>query len=142
MIYLAGAIASNVGGKKLIQFGESILAKVPLVRPLYTGIKQIMESFSTPSKMGSMQPVLIEFPRKGIWTIGFITNESTTRSGETQLNIFIPTSPNPTSGFLQIVKESEVIRTNIPVDKALGMIISAGKVSPEEIGDRLSERIE
>lgn len=142
MIYLAGAIASNVGGKKLIQFGESILAKVPLVRPLYTGIKQIMESFSTPSKMGLMQPVLIEFPRKGIWTIGFITNESTTRSGETQLNIFIPTSPNPTSGFLQIVKESEVIRTNIPVDKALGMIISAGKVSPEEIGDRLSERIE
>ena len=140
LIYLIGAIASNVVGKSLIRWGEFLLAKVPLVRPVYNGIKQILESFSTPGKTGFMEAVLIEFPRKDIWTIGFITNEIPTQSGEAQLNIFIPTAPNPMSGFLQIVKEPEVIRTNIPVDKALRMIISAGKVSPTEITDRLSER--
>ena len=142
LIYLAGAIAGNVGGKKLIGYGESLLARLPLVRPLYAGIKQIMESFSTSSKTSFMQAVLIEFPRKGIWTLGFITKESSTQSGENQLNIFIPTAPNPTSGFLQIVKEDEVIRTSIPVDEALRMIISAGRVSPPGIGDRISERVQ
>jgi len=141
LIYLIGVIASNVVGRRLIRYGEFLLAKVPLVRPLYTGIKQILESFSRPGKTGFTQAVLIEFPRKGIWTIGFITNETLTQSGETQLNIFVPTSPNPMSGFLQIVSEDEVIRTDIPVDEALKMIIPAGKVSPQEVSDRLSARI-
>ena len=141
LIYLIGVIASNVGGKRLITYGEALLSKVPVVRPLYTTIKQILEGFSTPSKTGFMQAVLVEFPRKGIWTIGFITKESPAKSGETQLSIFIPTSPNPTGGFLQIVGEDEVIRTDMPVDEALKMIISAGRVSPEEISDKLSGRI-
>ena len=112
-----------------------------MVRSLYTGIKQILESFSAPGKTSLMQAVLVEFPRKGMWTIGFITNESPTQSGETQLNIFIPTSPNPTSGFLQIAMEDEVIRTDIPVNEALRMVISAGKLSPQGISDKLLGRI-
>ena len=140
LIYLIGAVVSNVLGRRLFHFGESLLAKVPVVRPLYASIKQILESFSVTGKSGLGQTVLIEFPRKDIWTVGFITNEVLLQSGEIRLNIFIPTSPNPASGFLQIVKEDEVIRTDIPVDQALRMIISAGKVSPEEITSRLSER--
>lgn len=73
-------------------------------------------------------------------TIGFITNESTDSSGRKLLNIFIPTSPNPTSGFLQIAREEEVIRTDIPVDDALKMVVSAGKVSPQEIDDKLADK--
>ena len=138
LIFLVGIIASNVVGKRVISYGESLLSKVPLVRPLYAGTKQLLESFSIPQKGGFIQTVLVEFPRKDIWTIGFITNESVTQSGETQLNIFIPTAPNPTSGFLQIVKEEEVIRTDIPIDGALKMIVSAGKVSPQEVSDKLS----
>ncbi len=137
LIYLAGVIASNVVGKSLIRYGESVLSKVPVVRPLYASIKQILESFSRPSKSGLLQVVLIEFPRKGMWTLGFITNEMLTQSGETQLNIFIPTAPNPTGGFLQIVKEEEVIRTDIPVNEALRMVISAGMVSPQEVSNKL-----
>ena len=140
LIYLVGIIASNVGGKKLIKYGESLLAKIPVFRPLYSSIKQILESFSSPGKTGLVQTVLVEFPRKGMWTIGFITNESPTQSGKIQLNIFIPTSPNPTSGFLQIASEEEVVRTDIPVDEALKMVVSAGKISPEEIYNKLSER--
>ena len=140
LIYLIGVIASNIVGKTLIRYGESLVARVPLVRPLYSGIKDVLESFSAPSKGGFLQTVLVEFPRKGIWSIGFITKESTTPSGETQLNILVPTTPNPTTGFLQIAKEDEVIRTNIPVNEAFKIIVSAGKISPQEITDRLSER--
>jgi uncharacterized membrane protein len=141
LIYLAGVIASNVAGKALIQYGESLMAKVPLVRQLYSGIKQILESFSAPGKTGLMQVVLVEFPRKGMRAIGFITNESFDESGNKLINIFIPTSPNPTSGFLQIVREEEIIRTSIPVSEAIQIVVSAGKVSPGEINEKLAESL-
>ena len=138
LIYLVGVIVSNVVGRKLLRYGESLLRRVPVVRQLYTGIKQILESFSAPGKTGFMQVVLAEFPRKGMKTIGFITNESTDKSGKKLLNIFIPTAPNPTSGFLQIAREGEIIRTDISVDDALKMIVSAGRMLPEEVSSKLS----
>ena len=138
LIYLIGVIVSNFVGKRLVRYGESLLARVPLAWQLYNGIKQIMESFSTPGKTGFMQVVLVEFPRKGMRTIGFITNESYDKSGERLLNVFIPTAPNPTSGFLQIAREDEIIRTDISVEEALRMVVSAGRVSIKEVGDKLS----
>ncbi|MFC2025297.1 DUF502 domain-containing protein [Chloroflexota bacterium] len=141
LIYLVGVIASNVVGKRLIHYGEFLLARVPVVRPIYTGIKQILESFSVPQKGGFLEVVLIEFPRKEIWTVGFVTNESSDQKGQTQLSIFIPTAPNPMSGFLQITREDEVIRTSISVENALRMIVSAGRVAPREVSERLSGRM-
>lgn len=140
LIYLVGVIVSNVLGRRLLHYGESLVTRIPMVRQLYTGIKQILESFSTPSKTGFMQVVLVEFPRKGMRTLGFVTNESTDKSGKKLLNIFIPTAPNPTSGFLQIARESEVIRTDISVDDALKMVISAGRVSVKEIAEQFPEK--
>jgi len=140
LIYLAGVIASNIVGTRLIHYGESLLAKVPVVRQLYAGIKQILEGFSKPGKTGFMQVVLVEFPKEGMRAIGFITNESYDKSGERLLNVFIPTSPNPTSGFLEIVTEDKIIRTNISVDDALKMVVSAGRVSLQEVSDKLSPR--
>ncbi len=137
LIYLVGVIVRNVIGKKLIRYGESLLARVPVFRELYTGIRQILESFSAPDKTGFMQVVLVEFPRKGIRAIGFITNEFTEKSGEKLLNILIPTAPNPTTGFLQIMREEEVIRTKISVDDALKMIVSAGRITPGEAKAKL-----
>ena len=140
LIYLIGLAASNFLGKGLIQYGESLLSRVPVVWQLYSSIKQILESFRDARSSGFMRVVLVEFPRKGMRTIGFITNESTDSSGRKLLNIFIPTAPNPTSGFLQIAREEEVIRTDIPVDDALKMVVSAGKVSPQEIDDKLADK--
>ena len=142
LIYLVGIIASNVVGRRLIHFGESLVSRVPLVRPLYSSIKQIMESFSTSPQAGFMRVVLVEFPRKSMWTLAFVTSESKTQSGKVQLNIFIPGSPNPTSGFMQIVVEDEVISTNISVEQALRMVVSGGRVSPEGLADKLSGRTE
>jgi len=137
LIYLAGVVATNVLGKRLIRYIESLLARVPLFRYVYTGIKQILESFSTASEAGFLQVVLVEFPKKGMRVIGFVTSESCDRSGEKLLSVFIPTSPNPTSGYLEMVRENDIIRTNISIDDALKMVLSAGKVSLEEITDKL-----
>ena len=138
LIYLAGVIASNIIGRRVIHYGESLLARIPVVRQLYAGVKQILEAFSRPGKTGFMQVVLVEFPKEGMRAIGFITNEAYGKSGERLLNVFIPTSPNPTSGFLEIVTEDKIIRTNISVDAALKMVVSAGRVSLQEVSDKLS----
>jgi uncharacterized membrane protein len=137
VIYLTGVIATSVVGKRFIGYIESLLARVPLFRYLYTSIKQIMESFTTSGQSRFLQVVLVEFPKKGMRAIGFVTRESRTESGEKLLSVFIPTSPNPTSGYLEIVKEGDVIRTNISVDDALKVVLSAGKVSLKEITYRL-----
>ncbi|MFC2059742.1 DUF502 domain-containing protein [Chloroflexota bacterium] len=141
LIYLVGVIASNVVGKRLIRYGESTLPWMPIVRQLYTGIKQILESFTTSGETGLMQPVLIEFPKKGMRALGFVTSELCDEPGKKLLTVFIPTSPNPTSGFLEIVGEDKIIRTNITVENAFKMIVSAGRVSPKEVADKLSGHI-
>jgi len=138
LIFLIGVIASNVGGRKLVHYGESLLARVPLVRQLHTGIKQILVSFATPSEGGFLRVVLVEFPKKGMRAIGFVTNESYDKSGEKLLTVFIPTSPNPTSGYLEIVRETDIVQTDISIDDALKMVLSAGKVSLKEINDKLT----
>ncbi len=138
VIYVAGVIVSYFGGHSLIRFAESLLARVPVVKQVYSGIKQILEGFASPRETGFMQVVLVEFPRKGIRTLGFITNEEYDSSGQKLLNVFIPTAPNPTSGFLQIMREEDVLRTDIPVDDALKMIVSAGRVSLKKVNVRLS----
>jgi uncharacterized membrane protein len=138
LIYVTGVIATSIVGKRLVGYAESLLARVPLFRYLYTSIKQIMVSFTTPGETRFLHVVLVEFPKKGMRVIGFVTSESCIESGEKLLTVFIPTSPNPTSGYLEIVKESDVIRTNISIDDALKMVLSAGKVSLKEVTDRLS----
>lgn len=129
LIYVMGVVANNIVGKRLISYAETLLAKVPLVRQLYSGIKQIIESFSNPSEAGYLEVVLVEFPRKGMKAIGFITNRASDESGKSLLHVFVPTSPNPTSGFLQIIEEDQVIRTKMSIDEALRVVVSAGKVT-------------
>ena len=138
LIYLAGVIASNVLGKRLIRYGESTLPWLPVVRHLYQGIKQILESFAVPRQKGFIQVVLVEFPRKRMRVIGFVTNEWCCLDGKKLLTVFIPTSPNPMSGFLEIVDEQEIVRTDISIEDALAMVVSAGRVIPKEVSDSLA----
>jgi uncharacterized membrane protein len=137
LIYLTGVVATSLIGNRLIRYGESLLARVPLFRYLYTGIRQILQSFTSPREGGFLQVVLVEFPKKGMRAIGFVTSESRVKSDEKLFSVFIPTSPNPTSGYLEIVRESDIIKTDISVDDALKMVLSAGKVSLQEVTDRL-----
>ncbi|MBI4304133.1 MAG: DUF502 domain-containing protein [Chloroflexi bacterium] len=133
LVYLAGVIASNVFGRRLIRYGDTLLARVPVVRQLYGSIKQILMSFSRAGQAGFLQVVLVEWPREGMKTVGFVTNEFRDRSGEKLLSVFIPQAPIPTTGFLQIMREEEVVRTTMSVDDAMKMVVSAGKVAPRDV---------
>ncbi|OGO01172.1 MAG: hypothetical protein A2Y90_02030 [Chloroflexi bacterium RBG_13_52_12] len=137
LIFLTGVVARNVVGKRIIKYGESLLSRVPIFKLLYRSIRQIVDSFSTPDKTGFMQVVLVQFPHKGMKAIGFITNEITDKDGKKSISVLIPNAPNPTSGFLEIVKEEDIIRTKITVDEAMKMVVSAGRMMPKEVQTKI-----
>jgi uncharacterized membrane protein len=138
LVVTIGGVASKVAGRKLLNYLESLLLKVPVIRILYQGIKQIMDSFTDSGRSGFTDVVLLEFPRQGMRTIGLVTNKTTDANGEKTLNVFIPTAPNPTSGFLQIVPEKDVVPVNMSIDDALKMIVSAGKVNAADFDEMLA----
>lgn len=129
LIVLIGLIASNYVGKKIFRLGEQILTKIPVVKTIYQGIKHLTIGILGEKRMFS-KVVLLEFPIKGLSFIGFITGENTrlirNSEGRKMLNVFIPTTPNPTSGFFCIAAEDEVTYLDITVDEAFKLIISAG----------------
>ena len=131
LIYVVGVIARNFVGRRLMRYGNSIMMKVPVFRSLYSGIRQIIETVATQDKPSFLQVVLVEFPRKGIWALGFITKEMTSENGEKLMNVLIPHSPTPWSGSFEIVREKDIIRTQIAVDDAVKMIVSGGMTTPE-----------
>jgi len=140
LIYLAGIFATNVLGRTAIRYGESLLARVPMVREIYNTTRQILDSVMLSRKTSFREVVLVEFPRAGMRTIGFVTNRMQDSSGQELLSVFIPTAPNPTSGFLEIVSADRVVPTSMPVDEAMKMIISAGMVSPAIIDSGTGEQ--
>jgi uncharacterized membrane protein len=136
LIYLAGVVARNVLGYRILGYFDRLLQRVPIFSMFYRSIRQIMSSFSTPDNMSFIQVVLVDFPQKGMKAMALVTNEITGPDGKKSLTVLIPTAPNPTTGFMQIVKEEDVIRTKIPVDEAVKMLLSAGKVMPGDLKNR------
>lgn len=137
LIFLAGVVARNVIGHRILKWGDSWLNRVPIFRFLYRSIRQIMTSFSATDSSGFMQVVIVDFPTKGMKTIGFITNEIFDKDGGKSLSIFIPHAPNPMTGFLQIYREADVIRTKITVDEAMKWVVSVGTMCPDEFKEKL-----
>jgi uncharacterized membrane protein len=136
LIYVAGVITTNVIGHRIIKWGDSLLDRVPIFRLVYRSLRQILASFSV-SNNTFMQVVMVDFPHKGMKALAFVTNEVIGQDGKKNYSVLIPTAPNPTTGFMQIVREEDITHTKISVDEAIKMIVSAGKVMPGEMGDRL-----
>lgn len=133
---LVGWIAKGLIGRSLVRFAESLVERVPVVRSIYSGVKQIAETVFNQEDRSFEKACLIQYPRKGIWAIGFV---STTARGEIArraetggrlMSIFLPTTPNPTSGFLLFVPEEDVIELDMSVEQAAKLVISAGLVYP------------
>ena len=137
VVLIVGAIATNNLGKRIIRWGESLLGRIPITRTIYDGIRQIIQSFSDPGKTGFMQVVMVQYPRKGVYTIGFVTNEHIDEAGKKLVNVFVPNSPNPMTGFLHIFDDVDVIRTSITIEEGLKMVVSAGRMSPKDVGDKM-----
>ena len=134
MVLITGMIMANLLGRRLVVFWESQLARIPLVRTIYSAIKQIMEAVLATDAKSFRKVLLVEYPRKGVWSLAFMTSNDL---GEVQdktianvISVFIPTTPNPTSGFVLMVPESDVIELDMSVEEGLKMIISMGVVVP------------
>ncbi|MBF0332185.1 MAG: DUF502 domain-containing protein [Alphaproteobacteria bacterium] len=133
---LVGALTANFFGRMLVKGGESVLTRMPVIRSIYSAVKQIFETMLAKKSNAFREVVLLEYPRRGIWTIGFITG---TTVGEVQdltsddvLNVFIPTTPNPTSGFLLFVPRKDVRVLSMTVEEGIKLVVSGGIINPAE----------
>jgi len=133
LIWLVGVVASNFIGKKLLGVAESLLLKIPMARGLYDAIRKLTKVFFM-DKSTFQRVVLIEYPRKGIYSVAFVTSEA---MGEVQeltkeevVNVFIPSTPNPTTGYFLLIPKSDIIPLKMSVDDAIRLIMSGGIVVP------------
>jgi uncharacterized membrane protein len=133
-ILLIGLMARNIAGRWLLDFGERLLQAIPLAGAVYKTLKQLLETILKDSNGKFRRVILVEYPRQGIWAIAFVTGTMSTeiqaKMARPMLSIFIPTTPNPTTGWYAIVPEDEVINLAMPIEDAFKVIISGGIVSP------------
>lgn len=134
-LILIGMFTTGFVGRFFVRLGEKIVSKMPFISSIYNLLKQVFETFFSGKKQSFNQVVLLEYPRKGIWVIGFVSAETGGEIGQKVkgkvLNVFVPTTPNPTSGFLVFVPEEEVIKLKMSVEDGLKLVISCGIVAPE-----------
>lgn len=142
IVFSTGIIVANFFGRTLVQLWEKMLARIPLVRSIYSSVKQILETVFS-SGQAFRKVLLIEYPRKGLWTLAFQSGstrgEAQTKTGVEVINVFIPTTPNPTSGFFIMVPRTDVVELDMSVDDGLKMIISAGVVVPEWKAEKMAK---
>ncbi len=130
LLYVVGMVGNFVMGRRLIAAGETILLKIPLVRGIYGSTKQVLQAVSLQEQAAFQSVVLIEFPRPNYKSLGFLTGHLKDAKGKVWCKLFIPTSPNPTTGFFQIVPQEEVVVTDIGVEEGFKMIVSGGILAP------------
>ena len=133
LITLIGWLSLSFIGKKLLNIFDNILNKIPILRTIYSAFVQMLETF-TKSKVSKKNVVLVEYPRKGTWAVAFATNKNTgeikNKIGQEVINVFVPTTPNPTSGFLLMFPKKDVIYLDITFEQASKFIVSAGSTNP------------
>ena len=133
LITIIGWLSLSFIGKRLFEILENILNKIPILRTIYSAVGQLIETFAQ-SKSNKKNVVLIEYPRKGVWAVGFATKENKgeirNKVNEDLINVFVPTTPNPTSGFLLMFPKKEVIYLDLSFEEASKFIVSAGSTEP------------
>tara|TARA_Y100001968_G_C19213988_1_gene646209 strand:+ start:300 stop:893 length:594 start_codon:yes stop_codon:yes gene_type:complete len=132
LIYILGLLVTNFLGKKIFKLGEKVVKKVPVVNIIYSTLKQITDTFTKGSKDTFKGAIYIQYPRRGLWTMAFISGESISKEGIAYYHVFVPTTPNPTSGFFLLVPQSDSVKTGMSVEDGLKTIISGGLLAPEQ----------
>lgn len=134
VLLVTGMVAANLAGRKLVGLWEALLARIPLVRSIYAASKQVLETVFGAGGKSFRKVLLIEYPRKGVWTLAFQTGEDVgevqARTARQVVTVFVPTTPNPTSGFVILVPKEEIIELEMSVEEGLKMIMSLGVLSP------------
>jgi uncharacterized membrane protein len=134
ILLLTGMLAANLFGRRLVALWESVLGRIPLVRTIYNSVKQISATILTSDGKSFRKVVMIEYPRKGLWSLGFLTNETLSiecnhLDGE-YMAVFVPTTPNPTSGYIIMVARNDVIELEMSIEEGFKFVISMGVIVP------------
>ncbi len=136
LIFAVGLLTRNLAGRRVVHIWENMVDRIPLVRIIYSGVKQLLEAFFIQKNQAFKRVALLEYPRRGTYVIGFITGESKgevqSKTNKNMMNVFVPTTPNPTSGFYILIPEDELIILDMSVEDAFKLIISGGIFSPPE----------
>lgn len=135
ILLLVGAGASNFVGKKLVHLGDRIVSRIPVVRSIYSSVKQVSDTLFSPSGNAFRTAVLVQWPRADVWTIGFVTGAPggdviNYLRGEEYVSVYVPTTPNPTGGYFVMLRKSDCIELKMSVDDALKYVVSMGVVAP------------
>lgn len=134
LLFLTGVLVKNLFGGRVVEGIENLVRRVPIIGPVYSGAKTFSETVLTDKGTSFKQVLIVEFPRKGAWSIGFLTAENLeevrARTGGDMISVFVPTTPNPTTGFIIVVRREEVVFLDMSVDEAFKMILTLGVVAP------------
>ncbi|MFH1570041.1 MAG: DUF502 domain-containing protein [Gemmatimonadota bacterium] len=140
IICAVGLVTTNVLGRRLLHEARQALEQLPVVRAIYAPVRQLMETMTSPERSGFRKVVLFEYPRRSLWTIGFVAGDVPFEKGGAPAHtVFVPTAPNPTTGFMLIVPREELRYTNLSIEAAFQMVLSAGVAVP--LGLRLPESV-
>jgi uncharacterized membrane protein len=138
VVLLTGLAVTNLVGRQVVAWWEELMQRIPLVRSIYGGVRSFTETVLSKSGTSFRKVVMVEYPRKDMWSIGFITaediHEVSAKTGETQVCVYVPTTPNPTSGLIVMVPRSQVIELEMSVDAAMKLIVTLGVVVPPTPG--------
>jgi len=134
ILLVVGATASNFAGRKLVQWGNHVVSRIPVVRSIYSSVKQVSDTLFSESGNAFRTAVLVQWPREGVWTVAFITGapggEVAAYLQDEFVSVYVPTTPNPTGGYFVMVRKSECVELDMSVDAALRYIVSMGVVAP------------
>ena len=146
ILLLTGVFAANLFGRKLVGFWEAMLGRIPLVRTIYSSVKQVLETLFSSNSESFRRVVLIEYPRKDIWSLGFQTNEALSAAreatGKDLVSVFVPTTPNPTSGFIIMLPAEDITQLDISVEDGFKFIISMGVIVPNGPDTDFSQKVD
>jgi uncharacterized membrane protein len=145
IIFSTGMLAANFMGRSLVRGWDSLIGRIPLIRSVYSSVKQVSETLFTPGGQSFRKVLLVQYPHAGMWTIAFQTGDSTHEvdkalNKKEMVSFFVPTTPNPTSGFLMMAARADVKELDMTVDQALKFVISLGVVQPIEKAKRVETR--
>ena len=141
-ILLIGLMARNIAGRWLLDLGDRIVQSIPLAGSVYKTLQQLLQTVFQDSKSRFRRAVLIEYPRRGLWAIAFVTGVAVTDSPNKMLSVFIPTTPNPTSGWYSIVSEDDILNLSISIEDAFKVLLSGGIVGPNLASEVPAHRVE
>ena len=130
-LYVLGEVATHVVGKRVLGLGEAVLLRVPFVKVVYRAFKQVAAAFQGPGAKAFQSVVFVPFPHPGMRAVGFVTSTISREDGSVWNTVFVPTTPNPTTGFLQVLPEADVVKTDYTVEEGVKMIMSLGALVPE-----------